>query len=131
MKISPAAELGMQGVLVLAENFGQGPTTLAEICEMRSLSREYLAKVFGQLARMDIVTPVRGKKGGYVLARDPKDVTLLQIIEAIEGVQALNLCQYDPPRCDNASVCKVQPVWSELQEIITAKLNSLNLADCI
>ena len=131
MKISPAAELAIQGTLVLAENFGQGPTTLAEICEVRSLSREYLAKVFGQLARIDIVTPVRGKKGGYTLAREPKEISLLQIIEGIEGVQALNLCQYDPPRCDNAPVCKIQPIWSELQEIFTAKLSSVSLADCI
>ena len=131
MKISPAAELAIQGALVLAENFGQGPTTLAEICEMRSLSREYLAKVFGQLARVDIVTPVRGKKGGYTLARNPQEVSLLQIIEAVEGSQALNLCQYDPPRCDNALVCKVQPVWSELQDVFTEKLRAVSLADCI
>ncbi len=131
MKLSPAAELGIQGTLVLAENFGQGPTTLAEICELRSLSREYLAKVFGQLARADIVTPVRGKKGGYVLAKDPKDITLLAVIEAVEGTQALNMCQFEPSRCDNSAVCKVQPVWRELQEIFTAKLGSVTLAECI
>lgn len=131
MRLSPAAELAIQGACTLAENFGQGPTTLAEICEMRSLSREYLAKVFSLLARVNIVTPIRGKKGGYVLARDPKDVSLLQIIEAVEGVQALNLCQFDPPKCDNAGSCKVQPVWEELQEIFTEKLSSISLADCI
>ena len=131
MKLSPAAELAIRGSLVLAQQYGKGPTTLADVCELHGLSREYLAKVFGQLARADIVTPIRGKNGGYVLSRDPKDICLLEIIEAVEGPQYLNLCQYDPPRCDNVDTCKVQPVWTELQEIFEDRLRSAKLSDCI
>lgn len=131
MKLSPAAELAIRGSLVLAQQYGKGPVTLAEICELRDLSREYLAKVFGLLARMDIVTPIRGKKGGYVLARDPKDISLLDIITAVEGPQYLNLCQYDPPKCENVDTCKVHLVWTELQEIFEKRLRSKSLAECI
>jgi Rrf2 family protein len=131
MKLSPAAELAIRGSLVLAQQYGKGPTTLADICELRDLSREYLAKVFGQLTRADIVTPIRGKNGGYVLAHDPKDINLLDIITAVEGPQYLNLCQYDPPKCDNAPTCKVHLVWTELQEIFENRLRSATLADCI
>jgi Rrf2 family protein len=131
MKLSPAAELAVRGTLVLTEQYGQGPTTLAQICEEGDLSREYLAKVFGMLARADLVTPIRGKHGGYELARDPSEISLLQIIEAVEGPQALNLCQYDPPKCENAQTCKVQNVWAELQEFFRAKLEAKKLSDCV
>lgn len=131
MKLSPAAELAVRGSLVLAEQYGQGPTTLADVCELRDLSREYLAKVFGLLARADIVTPVRGKHGGYMLSRDPKDISLLDIIVAVEGPQALNLCQYDPPKCEHAETCKVQKVWAELQDIFEDRLRSKSLAECL
>ena len=131
MKFSPAAELAVRGALVLTENYGQGPTTLATICEESDLSREYLAKVFGMLARADLVTSIRGKNGGYVLARDPAQITLLQILEAVEGPLVLNLCQYDPPRCDRHDKCKIHPVWSELQEYLSEKLGSVTLAECI
>jgi Rrf2 family protein len=131
MKLSPAAELAIRGAVVLAQQYGKGPTTLADICELRDLSREYLARVFGLLAKADIVTPIRGKKGGYVLARDPRNVTLLEVIEAVEGPQALNLCQYDPPKCDRAGTCKVRHIWAELQETFENKLRSVTLAECL
>ncbi|MBN1941743.1 MAG: Rrf2 family transcriptional regulator [Phycisphaerae bacterium] len=131
MKLSLAAELAVRGAVVLAQQYGKGPTTLADVCELRDLSREYLAKVFGLLARADLVTPIRGKNGGYVLARDPKEINLLQIIEAVEGPQYLNFCQYDPPKCDQVDTCKVHHIWTELQEIFENRLRSASLADCI
>ena len=131
MNLSHAAELAIRGALVLGEQYGQGPTTLADICELRNLSREYLAKVFALLVRADLLRPIRGKKGGYILARDPKDITLLQIIEAVEGRQALNLCQHAPPQCERSETCKMRMVWSELQDVFDEKLSSVTLADCI
>lgn len=131
MKLSPAAELAIRGAVVLARQYGSGPATLADVCEQRGLSREYLAKVFGLLARAEIVTPIRGKNGGYVLARPPKDINLLQILEAVEGPQYLNLCQYDPPRCEDAPTCKVHRVWTDLQKIFEDRLRTTTLADCL
>ncbi len=131
MKLSLAAELAVRGAVVLGEQYGQGPTTLADICELRGLAREYLAKVFALLVRAGLLTAIRGKKGGYILARDPKDISLLQIIEAVEGRQALNRCQYDPPKCDNTDTCKMRRIWSELQDLFDEKLSSMSLADCI
>lgn len=131
MKLSPAAELAIRGSLVLAQQYGKGSTTLADICELCDLSREYLAKIFGLLSRADIVKPIRGKKGGYVLTRDPKDICLLDILTAVEGPQYLNLCQYHPSRCENSETCKVHHVWTELQTVFENKLRSVSLADCL
>jgi Rrf2 family protein len=128
MKLTAAAELAIRGMLVLAEKHGQGPTPLATICQQRDLPKEYLTKIFASLSRDGLITPIRGKGGGYVLAREPKDISLLDIIEAVEGPIALNFCQQDPPQCEQDH-CPVRPVWTELQQIIREKLGAKSLAD--
>lgn len=128
MKLSMAAELAVRGIMVLADSHGQGPVPLDEICRRRKLPRQYLAKIFAMLARADLVDPVRGKGGGHVLARSPKDITLLEVIEAVEGPLAMNLCQHTPPKCDQVD-CPVRPVWTEIQEDIRSILASKTLAD--
>ena len=130
MKISPAAEFAVRGVLVLAEQYGQGPVTLNAVCDERHLPKQYLSKLFASLAKADLVTPIRGKRGGYVLTRDPKGITLLEVIEAIEGPLALNYCQHAPSKCGDAQ-CLIRPVWAALQQAFREKLSSVKLADCL
>lgn len=130
MRLSPAAELAVRGVLVLAEHHGEGPVSLKTICTTRSLPKQYLVKLFALLAKADIVTPVRGKGGGFIMARDPKGITLLEVIEAVEGPIALNFCQHSPPKCE-AGACSIRKVWSELQDIFKKKLDAVTVAQCL
>ncbi|MFA6133001.1 MAG: Rrf2 family transcriptional regulator [Phycisphaerae bacterium] len=130
MKLSPAAEFAIRGVLVLAQRHGQGPTTLDAICAERDLPKQYLVKIFASLTKAHLVTPVRGKKGGFLLAREPDNISLLDIVEAVEGPIVLNLCQQVPPQCDNTA-CPVRPIWAELQDFIRGKLSSVTLASCL
>jgi Rrf2 family protein len=131
LQLSPAAELGVRACLVLTEHYGDGPVTLAKIGEASDLSGEYLAKVLSMLSRANIVKSVRGKHGGYTLARQPVEINLLQVIEAVEGPAALNICQMDPPRCENVEECKVQKIWRELQSTFDTKLASMTLDQCV
>jgi len=130
MKLSPAAALAIRGAAILAEEHGRGPTTLQAICTRRDLPKQYLVKIFSSLTRAGLITPIRGKKGGYVLARDPGQISLLDVIEAIEGPVALNYCQQQPSQCDRTD-CPMRPLWTELQETFLAKLGSMTLADCV
>jgi Rrf2 family protein len=130
MRLSPAAELAMRGMVVLAREHGNGPTPLKEVCRQRDLPREYLVKIFSMLTKAGLVTPVRGKKGGYVLARDPAQISLLDVIEAVEGKMAINYCQQDPPQCD-AAECPIRPVWADLQQTVRGKLSQVTLAECV
>ena len=130
MRLSPAAEFAIRGVIVLARHHGDGPVTLATICRERDLSSQYLTKIFSLLARADIVTPIRGKHGGYVLSRDPSQITVLEVIETVEGPIALNFCQHTPPKCDQED-CRLREVWTELQEVVRGKLGEVTMADCL
>lgn len=129
MKLTPAAEFALRGSLILAEYAGGNPVTLDTICAERDLPKQYLVKIFASLARAGLVKPVRGKHGGYLLARDPDKITILEVIEAVEGPLAMNLCQKDPPECEEWD-CPIRPAWAEIQEFIQLKLGSLTLGSC-
>ncbi|MHC4716370.1 MAG: RrF2 family transcriptional regulator, partial [Planctomycetota bacterium] len=118
MKLSTASGLGVQGILVLAERYGQGTVTLEEICRARDLPRDYMARIFSLLSRAELIVAVRGKHGGYRLGRSPEAITLLEVIEAIDGPLAMNLCQHDPPLCEEVG-CPVRSVWSGIQKKVS------------
>ena len=128
MKVSAATELAIRGLTELAMRFGQGPITLDTICAGRDLPKQYLTKIFASLTRAGLIRPVRGKKGGYMLARDPEQVNLLEVVEAVQGPLWVNLCTHEPPQCDQDD-CPLRSVWREIQEHVREKLTSVTLAD--
>ena len=130
MKVSAAAELAVRGAIVLAEKYGRGPITLDQICARRDLPKQYLVKIFASLTRAGLVMPIRGKNGGYMLARTPSRISLLNIIEAVEGPLAMNYCQQDPPQCQEED-CPMRSVWAELQHAVHDRLAAFTLADCV
>jgi len=130
MRLSPAAELAIRGTLVLAEQYGNGPVNLDSICARRNLPKQYLVKLFASLTRAGLISPVRGKHGGYLLMREPRQISILEIIEAVEGPIVLNYCLHDPPQCDEIG-CPMREVWAQLQETIRQRLGAMTLADCL
>ena len=130
MKISPAAEFAVRGAVVLAERYGNGPTTLDSICKAQDLSKQYLVKIFASLTRAGLVTPVRGKRGGYLLAREPSEISILDLMKAVEGPIAVNFCQHDPPRCDRTD-CALRSMWGDIQQFICDKLENTTLGQCL
>ncbi len=123
MHLSTAAELGIRGMAYLAVNYHKGPVTMSKICQEQDLPRQYMVKLFTALGRASLVHSRRGRSGGYTLTRSPEEISILDIIEAVEGPLALNLCQKRPSLCrwSNDPECQIHPMWDELQAI-TAKI---------
>jgi len=130
MHLSQAAELAVRGVRVLVKKGDDRPIPMDVICEDADLPKQYLIKIFAMLAKADLVSPVRGKGGGYRLARSARDISILDVIEAVEGPVTLNLCQHTPPQCDHED-CPIRPVWAELRETLRDKLSKVSLADTV
>ncbi|KPK85402.1 MAG: hypothetical protein AMJ81_03695 [Phycisphaerae bacterium SM23_33] len=130
MKLSMAAELAVRGIIVLASRPAEKPTPLDELCRLRKLPRDYMTRIFSLLSRAHLVTAVRGKGGGYQLARPANEITLLEVIEAVEGPLAINLCQHNPPQCQEPN-CRVRPVWEDLQKKIRSALGSKTLDELV
>jgi len=74
--------------------------------------------------------PIRGKHGGFTLARDPSQITLLEVIEAVEGPIVMNFCQHVPSKCERID-CVVRPVWADVQAVVREKLSAVTLKDCL
>ncbi len=88
-------------------------STLAEICD---LNVSLVGKVLKLLVKAELLTSTRGVYGGYQLQKDPNDITLLDVIEAIEGPVAMNACNDLENPCDKAEGCQLAPHWHVINQ---------------
>jgi Rrf2 family protein len=99
---------GTEGAIIMAD----------EISQAMCIPKSFLAKILQKLTKAGVVTSFRGVKGGFRLAKKPKQISLLDIIEAIEGPAAMNRCALDPSTCNFSSTCTVHPVWIKLRKMV-------------
>ena len=97
-----------------------------EIAREMQVPKSFLAKILQKLARASLVKSFRGVKGGFQLARLPAEVSLLDVVEAIEGEVAMNVCAIDKGLCGRSSTCPVHPVWVEIREDFRKILKKYN-----
>ena len=127
MRISTAAELGVRGMVYLAKQYRNGPIPMATICREQELPRQYMLKIFAALSRAGFVRTSRGKGGGFVLAQPPSEISILDIMQAVEGPLSLNFCQSEPSQCHHDKDCLVRPLWDDLQDTAFKKLSEFRL----
>jgi Rrf2 family protein len=112
MLVTREADYAIRCVLEVARH---GRISAAEVARTRTISRTFLGKIVQTLAKAGIVSTRRGVGGGISLAVAPEDLTLLQIIEAIEGPLVLNECLLPQPDCAQMAVCPAYPYLCEAQ----------------
>lgn len=134
MRITTWAEYGLICSLHLARRHGEGPVTGREIAARERLPADYVEQILLRLRRSAIVASTRGAKGGYVLARDPVEISVREVISASEhGTFDLH-CVSHPvaeERCSESQNCSIRPVWLMLQQRIDDALESVHLADLL
>lgn len=112
----------------LMESYGDGPQSINNIAEKENLSDSYLEQLFSLLKNAKLVKSTRGVNGGYSLARDPKDIKIGEIIEALEGNMELSCCQKDV-ECPKSEECPTRDILDEVQFKIESVLDSMTLED--
>ncbi len=128
MKLSTKARHAITAMMDLALNDKIRPITLAEISQSQGISLSYLEQLFAKLRKNGLVVGVRGPGGGYKLARVPNEITIAQIITAIDEYQPQPEVQASSePNLEKKYVTHV--MWDELSEKIYAFLNSITLAE--
>ena len=134
MRITTWAEYGLICSLHLARRHGEGPVTGRDIATRERLPADYVEQILLRLRRAGIVASTRGAKGGYVLARDPLEVSVREVISASEhGTFDLH-CVSHPvaeERCSESQNCSIRPVWVMLQQRIDEALQSVHLGDLL
>jgi len=120
VKISEAANLGLHALTLMAHE-PKRPLPIWQAVEVLGVSENHLAKVMQRLAKAGLVTSTRGPKGGFLLARDPAEITLLEIHEALEGPLPKHYCLLGKPRCAEGCVLGsfVEKVTREFQDQLT------------
>jgi len=102
-----------------------------EIAREMDAPKSFLAKILQRLVKAGVVKSFRGVKGGFQLNRPPKDINLLDVIEAIEGVIALNACAVDSSVCGFSSTCGVHAIWVTLRVEFNELLRKHNFAEIV
>jgi Rrf2 family protein len=119
----------------LGSRYGTGPASLAEIAAEEELPRPYLEQLAIGLRDAGLVRSTRGARGGYELSRPPSEITMGQILRALEGPIAPMLCATDDPEhattCYRSSRCTVNLLWVRVRDAITSTLESMTLADLV
>ncbi len=131
MKFSTKARYGMRALIDIAIHQKEGPVRLGDVAQRQEVSEKYLEHLFRQLKSVGLVRSVRGAKGGYCLARPPEEITLLEIINALEGTVTPVNCVDDEQICSRTPQCVTREVWIELKQIIEEYLSSKTLADLV
>ena len=97
------------------------------IARDKKIPKSFLAKILQKLSKAGIVKSFRGVNGGYQLDKHPSEISLLNIIESIEGPVLMNECAMNKKACDMSDTCSVHPVWVKIREIVEGTLSDYNL----
>ncbi len=127
MKISTRSRYGLRFMTVLARHYGRGLLHLKEIAREEDISEKYLSLLVMPLKASGLVITDQGAHGGYQLARPPRQITVRQIIEPLEGGINLVECSRNPGYCRRSSACCTQDVWTVLEEKIRDTLDKMTL----
>ncbi len=129
MKLTRGGEYGIRGVLYLAQQDDGKVSMLSAIAKTQDVPPRFLAKIFQALAKAGVVKSHRGAKGGFSLARPASEISIRDVIEAVEGPVFLNVCVAGPGDCTRDQICPMHAVWAEAQEKMMGVLAGSNFAD--
>ncbi len=139
MIFSTKAEYGVRVMVELARRGGDQPVPLAEIADHEGLPLAYLEHLVAKLRRAELVESRRGARGGYLLAREPDQITMAEVVEALEGTIAPIECISSTPgggvvcarETDPDHVCTTKILWTRVRFAIVHTLTETTLADLI
>ena len=126
MQITRQADYAVRAVLHLARMNGNQRAATSQVAKEQHIPPSFLAKIISQLSIAGLLHTSRGARGGVTMAREPKDVSLLEVIEAIDGPIMLNECVGENSICTFEDDCPLRPVWCEAQEELVNRLKNTN-----
>jgi Rrf2 family protein len=121
MQITRETDYALRCVLYLSARPGK-IIDATEIAESKSIPRSFLSKILQKLTRAGIVKSFKGYKGGFMMMKIPREISVLDIIEIFEGPAAMNRCAIDKQSCQLSPTCSVHPIWVEIRQYVDKKL---------
>ena len=131
MKISTRGRYALRILLDLARHNGDEPRMVSDICKRQNLSPKYAGRLILELRNAGMVISTRGAKGGYKINRDPKHITLLEILDIMEGGISVVDCALCPKKCKRSKNCSARNFWVDLNSKIRSTLANATLQDIL
>lgn len=130
MKLSKSTELAIHGLYQLAVTRPR-QLLVSEMAGAQQVSTSYLAKVFQKLARKGLVKSTRGKRGGFALARKPEEITIADVVRAVEAEEPLYDCLRDLRGCKGNGNCLLRDRFAAAEQSMYTALEGCSLGDLL
>ncbi|MBW6468210.1 MAG: RrF2 family transcriptional regulator [Anaerosomatales bacterium] len=129
MRLTAKSEYGLLAMIDLACRIDQGPVSAREISDRQGIPAKYLEQLFVGLRKAGLVGAVRGAHGGFALERPATDITVLDVVEALEGSLRPTVCDGDRAAvCGRGDACAAAGVWDRATSAVREVLDSTTLA---
>lgn len=130
MKLSTKGRYGVKAMVDLAINYGGSPVSIKSISQRQNISEYYLEQLFSSLRKAKLIKSIRGAQGGYILNRQPEEITVSDIMEVLEGPIEISEC-LDGVVCNNVDCCATRLLWKKIKTSIDEVTNSVTLKDIV
>ena len=129
MQITRQADYAVRAVYYLTQLGMDSRAATSQIAEKQHIPPSFLAKIISQLSVAGLLHTSRGARGGVSLARAPEEISLLDVVEAIDGPILLNECVADGGSCTFTNDCPMQPIWCDAQKDLVGRLKNTSFAE--
>ncbi len=134
IRLSTKGRYGTRLMLNLARHYnnnGKKAIILKNVSDEEKISIRYLEQIIIPLKIHKLVKSIRGAGGGYILARNPEEIHLSEILHALEGACCLVECVDDEDYCDRVPFCATYEIWKKASRMLKDYFNSISLADLV
>ena len=131
MKLSTRGRYGIHAMYDLATHADSGPQPIKAIAERQGIPEAYLEQLIAVLKREKLVTSTRGAQGGYMLSRPPEDITVGDVLRALEGGLNLVECLDEEDTCGKSCDCPSRIVWLKIRDGLNRVVDGITLRDMI
>ncbi len=133
MRVTTTSRYGVRALFDVAYHGGGQPTQIKDIARRQNISQRYLEQIFNKLLKAGLLKSRRGPRGGYMLAKDPSEISIGDIINAAQGPIVPVRCLSEDPTvrkdCDILDSCITRHIWRETQKLLVDYYNSVSIAD--
>lgn len=134
MRITSSIEYATRLMVTLASEYGGAPIPAERLAEADNVPGDYVSQLLVKLRRAGLVVSHRGSAGGYALSRKPAEISLAEVVRAVDGVVFEEVCgKYEAGTkdCRHQSGCGISPVWTRLASLVTRYFESVTLASIL
>ena len=132
MRLSARSEYGLLAMIDLAARTEDGPVSAREISETQAIPAKFLEQLLVKLRQGGLISSVRGAHGGFVMDKDPESVTVLEIVEALEGPLVSTVCDGERSAvCGRNGICAAADIWGRATDALREVFESTTLDDLV